>query len=137
MARLNGRILSREPPFDSLSQSKKDPMNKSSMSCVLGAILLTSCAWAQVKSASETEKAIFALEHQWLKSQKTNDVELLVPLLADQFVQTSSEGKVTNTKQTLAIANEMGQCGLSGDEGYGFRQCRGRHRSLHRERHRR
>lgn len=104
MARLNGRILSREPPFDSLSQSKKDPMNKSSMSCVLGAILLTSCAWAQVKSASETEKAIFALEHQWLKSQKTNDVELLVPLLADQFVQTSSEGKVTNTKQTLAIA---------------------------------
>jgi ketosteroid isomerase-like protein len=104
MARLNGRVLNREPVFDSSSQSKKDPMKKSSVWCVLGVVLLTSCAWAQIKSANETEKAIFALEHQWLKSQQTNNVDLMVPLLADKFVETSSDGKVTNTKETLATA---------------------------------
>jgi ketosteroid isomerase-like protein len=104
MARLNGRVLNREPVFGRSSQSKKDPMKKSSVWCVLGVVLLTSCAWAQLKSASETEKAIFALEHQWLKSQQTNNVDLMVPLLADKFVETSSDGKVTNTKETLASA---------------------------------
>lgn len=74
------------------------------MWCVVGMLLLTSCAWAQDKSASETEKAVLALEHQWLQSQKTNNVGLVVPLLADKFVQTSSDGKVTDRKETLAMA---------------------------------
>jgi ketosteroid isomerase-like protein len=79
-------------------------MSKSSIWCVLGVLLLTSCAWAQDKSASGTGKAVLALEHQWLQSQKTNNVDLVAPLLADKFVQTSSDGKVTDRKQTLAMA---------------------------------
>ncbi len=75
------------------------------MCCLLGALLLTSPAWSQeMQSAGAIEKAVTALEMQWLKSQTTNNVALLEPLLADKFVETSSEGKVTDRKETLAMA---------------------------------
>ncbi len=51
-----------------------------------------------------TERAVAAQEHQWLQSQKTNNVELLAPLLADKFVNTGQDGKVTNKVQTVAEA---------------------------------
>jgi ketosteroid isomerase-like protein len=64
----------------------------------LGATLL----YAQ-KNAS-IEKSVTDLEQQWLKSQQTNNVDLLEPLLADGFISTSSEGKVSNRTQTIAEA---------------------------------
>ena len=45
-----------------------------------------------------------ALEQQWLQSQKTNNPDLVVPLLADKFVNTGSDGKVTNKAESLASA---------------------------------
>ena len=54
--------------------------------------------------AGETEKAVAALENQWLQSQKTNNPDLLAPLLADKFISTGSDGKVTDKAQTLADA---------------------------------
>jgi len=39
---------------------------------------------------------VAALEEQWLQSQKTSNPDLVAPLLADNFVSTSSDGNVTN-----------------------------------------
>jgi Domain of unknown function (DUF4440) len=79
-------------------------MNKIWICCLLGAFLVTTPVWSQDKAAGGTEKAVAALEMQWLQSQKTNNVELLEPLLADKFAETSSEGKVSSRKETLARA---------------------------------
>jgi ketosteroid isomerase-like protein len=73
-------------------------MKRTLIWCLLGLFLLVSAVWSQ------TEQAVAALEQQWLQSQKTNNVDLLVPLLADNFVQTSSEGKVMGKAEALAAA---------------------------------
>jgi ketosteroid isomerase-like protein len=56
------------------------------------------------QTSGEIEKAIAALEGQWMESQRTNNPDLVAPLLADKFVNTSTEGKVRNRAETLAIA---------------------------------
>ena len=64
-----------------------------------------SAAWSQDKKADGgTEKAVAALEQQWLQSQKTNNPDLVAPLLADKFMNTGSDGKVTGKAETLATA---------------------------------
>jgi len=55
------------------------------------------------QASSATEKAILALENQWIQSQKTNNPSLLAPLLADKFIFTNTEGKVFNKAETLAV----------------------------------
>jgi ketosteroid isomerase-like protein len=65
--------------------------------CVVGMLVLATAAWSQ-----STEKAVAALENQWLQSQKTNNVDLLIPLLAEKFINTSSDGKVTGKSETAA-----------------------------------
>ena len=52
--------------------------------------------------AETTEKAVVPLEQQWLQAQKTNNPDLLAPLLADKFINTSTEGKVSDMAGTLA-----------------------------------
>ena len=71
---------------------------KKALICSLGLLLLVTAAWSQ----DGTEKAVAALEKQWLKSQQTNNVDLLTPLLADKFINTSVDGKVTDKAETLA-----------------------------------
>jgi ketosteroid isomerase-like protein len=71
---------------------------KKTLVCSIGLLLLVTAAWSQ----TGTEKAVAALEQQWLQSQKTNNPDLLAPLLSDKFVNTSSEGKVTGKSETLA-----------------------------------
>src|SRR5690349_15139034 len=78
------------------------------MWCALGLFSLGSAAWSQDKQpGGGTEKAVAALEQQWLQSQKTNNPELYAPLLADKFVNTNSEGKVTGKAETLANAKTI------------------------------
>jgi ketosteroid isomerase-like protein len=72
--------------------------------CLICLVLLGSAAWSQAQQASGTEKAVTALEQQWLQSQKTNNPDLVAPLLADKFVNTGSDGKVMNKAETLANA---------------------------------
>jgi ketosteroid isomerase-like protein len=60
----------------------------------LALLLTVSGATAQAAAAGADEQAVTAAEHQWLKSQQTNNVELLAPLLADKVVETSEEGKL-------------------------------------------
>jgi ketosteroid isomerase-like protein len=73
--------------------------------CLFGLLSLGSVALSQAQQAGGgAEKAVMALEDQWLQSQKTNNPDLVAPLLADKFVNTGADGKVTNRAQYLADA---------------------------------
>lgn len=76
--------------------------------CLLGALVLTSAVSAQASKAGGTEQAVAALEQKWLQSQKTNNAALLEPLLADNVVDTSTEGKLmTGKAATIADAKSV------------------------------
>jgi uncharacterized protein (TIGR02246 family) len=80
-------------------------MRRSLIWCSLGLVLLASAAcWAQ---AGGTEQAVGALEQRWLKSQQTNNPDLIAPLLADKFVETVSDGQVLDKTQAMAMARAM------------------------------
>jgi ketosteroid isomerase-like protein len=73
--------------------------------CLLGLLSLFGAVSLQAQQAAGgTEKAILALENQWLQSQKMNNPDLVAPLLADKFVSTGPDGKVMNKAQNLADA---------------------------------
>lgn len=71
--------------------------------CVVGLLSLGSTTLSQAQTGA-TEKAVIALENQWLQSQKTNNPDLVAPLLADKFVNTGTDGKVTGKTEMLANA---------------------------------
>src|SRR3984957_18780430 len=80
-------------------------MKSTSIWCLLGLLSLGSVAWSQTQQTSGgTEKAVAALENQWLQSQKTNNPDLVAPLLANKIISTGSDGKVENKAQMLAEA---------------------------------
>jgi ketosteroid isomerase-like protein len=69
---------------------------------LLALVLLGGAAWSQAQTTGGTEKAVAALEEQWVQSQKTNNPDLIAPHLADGFVSTSSDGKMTSKAEFLA-----------------------------------
>src|ERR1022692_5198645 len=72
---------------------------------LLGLLSLGGAAWPQsMQQTAPIEKAVAALEHQWLQSQKTNNPDLVAPLIADKFVYTGSDGKVSDKAAMLAEA---------------------------------
>ena len=79
-------------------------MKKVLMWCLVGLLAIGSAARSQAQTAGGTEKAVAALEEQWLQSQKTNKPDLVAPLLADKFVSTGADGKVMNKAEALANA---------------------------------
>jgi ketosteroid isomerase-like protein len=72
--------------------------------CVLTLLLLATATWSQAQKNAGTEKAVADLEQQWLKGQRTNDVKLIEPLLAEGFTNTSSDGKVSNRAESITDA---------------------------------
>ena len=71
--------------------------------CLLGLLSLGGAAVSQAQETSgATAKAVAALEHQWLNSQKVNNPNLVAPLLADKFVSTGTDGKISSKAQMLA-----------------------------------
>jgi hypothetical protein len=70
----------------------------------LALAIIVSGAAAQAAAADSAEQAVTAAEHQWLKSQQTNNVDLLAPLLADKVVETTDEGKVRSGKEAVLAA---------------------------------
>jgi ketosteroid isomerase-like protein len=80
-------------------------MKKTSAWCLLGLLALGSASLSHAQQSSgATAKAVLALENQWLQSQKTNNPDLVAPLLADTIVSTGNDGKVENKAQMLADA---------------------------------
>ena len=76
-------------------------MRKTSIRCLLAVLSLVSVAGSQ--TGGGTEKAVAALEQQWLQGQKTNNPDLVAPLLADKIVVTEADGKVSDKAGTLAF----------------------------------
>lgn len=72
--------------------------------CGLVVVILASTTWSQAQNNAAIEKAVADLEHQWLKSQQTNNVTLVEPLLAEGFINTSSDGKVSDRAEDIAEA---------------------------------
>ena len=80
-------------------------MNRRSlMGMSLALALIGGYAPAQAAAADPAVQAVTAAENQWLKSQQTNNVELLAPLLADKVVETTEEGKVHAGKEAVLAA---------------------------------
>ena len=73
------------------------------MWCLIGLFSLGNAARSQAQQTGGTERAVAALEQQWLQAQKTNNPELLAPLLADKVVITEADGKVNGKAETLAV----------------------------------
>ena len=91
-------------------------MKKTWMWCLIGVLLLGSAARSPAQTTGGTEKTVAALEEQWLQAQKTNNADLLAPLLADKFVSTGSDGKVTGRIED----DEMEHCRLRRLESHRF-----------------
>jgi ketosteroid isomerase-like protein len=82
-------------------------MKKIGMGTLLTALLVTSAVWTQAaKSDDAAEKAVAALENQWLQSQKTNNPNLVAPLLADTFVSIGADGKLLTKEQALTAQKQ-------------------------------
>ena len=79
-------------------------MKRSLTWCFLGLVVLASGVWSQAQEKAGTEQAVAAMEQKWLQSQQKNNPDLVAPLLADKFVNTGSDGKVTNKAESLANA---------------------------------
>ena len=79
-------------------------MKKTLVWYFIGLLSLGSAAWSQAQTTGGTEKAVAALEQQWLQSQKTNNPDLVAPLVADKFIGTGADGKITDRSQLLANA---------------------------------
>jgi len=73
--------------------------------CLLGLISLGITTIAQAQKAGETAKtAVAQLEDQWTQAQRTNNSDLVAPLLADKFIGIGTDGKIGNREQDLADA---------------------------------
>lgn len=67
----------------------------------LALALMVSTATAATQAITSDAQAVLAAEHQWLKSQQTNNIELLAPLLADKVVYTSNGEKLFDGKNAV------------------------------------
>src|ERR1700730_5617901 len=88
-------------------QLRRRSMKRTLIWCLSGLVLLVSVAGLHAQQTAGTAKAVTALEHQWLEAQKTSNPGLLAPLLADNFVSTSPDGKVTGKSEALENAKSQ------------------------------
>jgi len=83
-------------------------MKRIHASCLVGLLALCGTAVLHAQQTTgATEKAIAELENQWLQSQRTNNPDLVAPLLADKFVITEADGEVNTRSKMLADARKM------------------------------
>ena len=68
---------------------------------LLGALVLTTAALAQPAADAGVMKEILRLEDVWLKSEKTNNTDLLPPILAENIVDTTTDGVLLTGKAAV------------------------------------
>jgi uncharacterized protein (TIGR02246 family) len=69
--------------------------------------LATAVSSQAQQTSGSAEKAIATLENQWLQAQRTNNPDLVAPILADKFVYTDGEGKLDSKAAMLADAKTV------------------------------
>ena len=62
-------------------------MKRTWMWCLIGLISLGSAAWSRAQQTGGIEKAVAALEEQWLQAQNTNSPDLLHTTSGRQICQ--------------------------------------------------
>ena len=67
----------------------------------LAVALMAGGVAAQTAAPGADEQAVTAAEQLWLKSQQTNNPDLLAPFLADKVVETTETGKVLRGKDAV------------------------------------
>jgi ketosteroid isomerase-like protein len=77
-------------------------MKKIAPWCVLALVLLATAIPSQAQTNAGDQKAVADLEHQWLKSQQANNPDAIAGALADGFINTDRDGKVSNKAEMLA-----------------------------------
>ena len=77
-------------------------MNRSVALCALAMLALISMAQAADKEMNGGEQAVAALEQKWVDAEKARDADAIAPLLAFNFVETNSEGKLAGKQEVLA-----------------------------------
>jgi uncharacterized protein (TIGR02246 family) len=82
-------------------RAKETPMKSVIKWWLLASVLLMCAAWSQAQDSSATEQAVAAQEQKWMQGQKTNNPDLIAPLLADKIISTTSEGKVLMGKNAV------------------------------------
>jgi len=89
-----------------LRKNKQESHMKNKIAvCLLGLMSLGVTTFALAQQAVEpAEKTVAALEDQWTQSQKTNNPDLVAPLLADKFIGIGTDGKISNRAKNLADA---------------------------------
>jgi ketosteroid isomerase-like protein len=80
-------------------------MNYAKVGCLFALLSLGSAAWPQGhETGGGAEKTVTALETRWLQSYRTNNPDLIAPMLADKFMSTGADGKLMNKSESLADA---------------------------------
>lgn len=68
--------------------------------CLL-AVAASGVAAAQSEQDNSTLVAVMSVEETWLESERSNNTDLLAPLLADNVVDTTTEGKLLSGKAAV------------------------------------
>jgi ketosteroid isomerase-like protein len=68
---------------------------------LVSAAAIGNAAYAQAAKAASAEQAVLAQEQKWLESQKTNNTALLEPLVADDMVDTMTDGRLLMGKAAV------------------------------------
>jgi ketosteroid isomerase-like protein len=93
------------PMVTTIHKNREGHMKNWTALCLLGLISLGISTIAQAQQAAGTAKmAVAALEDQWTQSQRTNNPDLVAPLLADKFIGIGTDGKISNREKDLADA---------------------------------
>ena len=80
-------------------------MKRTLVWCAVGLMSLIVAAQAKDKKmGGGTEQAVAGLEQKWVDAAKANNPDGIAPLLADNFVETGSDGKVIGRDEALAHA---------------------------------
>jgi len=99
-----------------MSTHKEMSMKRVWIVCVMALVSLGNAAWSKAQTAGGTEKAVAGLEQKWLESQRANNPDLVAPLLADKFVSTGADGKVTSKAESLAAAKKTNYSSVDYDD---------------------
>jgi len=91
-------------PLGEGANTNRTAMKRTLILHLVGLLFWGIATRSQAQTTGGTEKAVAALEQQWLQSQKINNPDLLAPLLADKFVSTGSDGQVESKAESLARA---------------------------------
>jgi hypothetical protein len=80
-------------------------MKRKLLLSLVGSICLAAAmaSHAQAPGAG-AEKAVIALENQWLESEKTNNPDLVTGIFGDKYIATEPDGTLEDRAQTLADA---------------------------------